>query len=93
LETHVKAIELKDLWKRYKTSGDERARERLVVAYAPLVKYVAGRMSVNLPGHVDEADLISYGLTGLIGKRAIRPGAGDQVRDLRDHADPRRHHR
>src|SRR5277367_4324973 len=66
METNVKAIELKDIWKRYKTSGDERARERLVVAYAPLVKYVAGRMGTNLPGHVDEADLISYGLTGLI---------------------------
>ena len=66
VETSVKAIELKDLWKRYKTSADERARERLVVAYAPLVKYVAGRLSVGLPAHVDEADLVSYGLTGLI---------------------------
>src|SRR6202453_486730 len=66
METDVKAIELKDLWKRYKTSGDERARERLVVAYSPLVKYVAGRMGTNLRGHVDEAALISYGLTGLI---------------------------
>src|SRR5580692_1813273 len=66
METNVKAIELKDLWKKYKTSGDERARERLVVAYSPLVKYVAGRMGTNLPGHVDKADLISYGLTGLI---------------------------
>src|SRR6202044_2019723 len=66
MDTNVKAIELKDLWKRYKNSGDERARERLGVAYSPLVKYVAGRMGTNLPGHVDEADLISYGLTGLI---------------------------
>jgi RNA polymerase sigma factor for flagellar operon FliA len=66
VETNVKAIELKDLWKRYKASGDERARERLVVAYSPLVKYVAGRMSSGLPAHVEEADLISYGLTGLI---------------------------
>src|SRR3984893_4384573 len=66
MDTNVKAIELKDLWKRYKNSGDERARERLVVAYSPLAKYVAGRMGTNLPGHVDEADLISYGLTGLI---------------------------
>jgi RNA polymerase sigma factor for flagellar operon FliA len=66
LETNVKAIELKDLWRRYKSSGDERARERLVVAYSPLVKYVAGRMSSGLPAHVEEADLISYGLTGLI---------------------------
>jgi RNA polymerase sigma factor FliA len=66
METNVKAIELRDLWKRYKNVGDERARERLVVAYSPLVKYVAGRMSSGLPAHVEEADLISYGLTGLI---------------------------
>ncbi|MGH2856815.1 MAG: sigma-70 family RNA polymerase sigma factor, partial [Solirubrobacteraceae bacterium] len=66
LETNVKAIELQDLWRRYKASGDERARERLVVAYSPLVKYVAGRMGSGLPAHVEEADLISYGLGGLI---------------------------
>src|SRR5579875_1594081 len=35
-------------------------------AYSPLVKYVAGRMSSGLPGHVEESDLISYGLGGLI---------------------------
>ena len=37
-----------------------------MVAYSPLVKYVAGRMSSGLPAHVEEADLISYGLGGLI---------------------------
>jgi RNA polymerase sigma factor for flagellar operon FliA len=67
LDTNAKAIELKDLWRRYRSSGDERARERLVVAYSPLVKYVAGRIGSGLPAHVDEADLISYGLIGLIG--------------------------
>jgi RNA polymerase sigma factor for flagellar operon FliA len=66
VETNVKPIELRDLWKRYKSDGDERARERLVVAYSPLVKYVSGRMASGLPAHVDEADLISYGLVGLI---------------------------
>ncbi len=66
LQTNVKAIELKDLWRRYKATGEDCARERLVVAYSPLVKYVAGRMSAGLPPHVDEADLISYGLLGLI---------------------------
>src|SRR5204863_5277058 len=64
--TNVKSIELKDLWRRYKRDGDERARERLVVAYSPLVKYVSGRMASGLPAHVEEADLISYGLGGLI---------------------------
>jgi RNA polymerase sigma factor for flagellar operon FliA len=66
VETNLKAIELKDLWRRYKDDGDPRARERLVLAYSPLVKYVAGRMSSGLPAHVEEADLISYGLLGLI---------------------------
>ncbi len=66
METNVKAIELKDLWRRYKGTGDDQARERLVVAYSPLVKYVSGRMASGLPAHVEEADLISYGLVGLI---------------------------
>jgi RNA polymerase sigma factor for flagellar operon FliA len=67
METNLKQVELRDLWHRYKDSGDERARERLVVAYSPLVKYVAGRLASGLPAHVDEADLISYGMFGLIG--------------------------
>ncbi|MBX5470485.1 MAG: RNA polymerase sigma factor WhiG [Thermoleophilaceae bacterium] len=66
LETNVKEIELKELWRRYKEDGDALARERLVLAYSPLVKYVAGRMSTGLPSHVEESDLISYGLLGLI---------------------------
>jgi RNA polymerase sigma factor for flagellar operon FliA len=66
LETNVKAIELRELWRRYKSDGDPRARERLVVAYSPLVKYVAGRTAAGLPPHVEEADLVSYGLVGLI---------------------------
>ena len=67
METNVKAVELRDLWRRYKDDGDERARERLVVAYSPLVKFIAGRMASGLPSHVEEGDLISYGLLGLIG--------------------------
>jgi RNA polymerase sigma factor for flagellar operon FliA len=66
METNVKAIELRDLWRRFKGTGDVHARERLVIAYSPLVKYVAGRMASGLPAHVEEADLISYGVVGLI---------------------------
>jgi len=66
VETNLKAIELKSLWRKYKEEDDARSRERLVLAYSPLVKYVAGRMSSGLPAHVEEADLISYGLLGLI---------------------------
>ena len=58
---------VRELWQRYKQAGDQDARERLILAYAPLVKYVAGRMVSGLPAHIEEADLISYGLLGLIG--------------------------
>src|SRR5438034_9824873 len=64
--SNIKAIELREMWRRYKDSGDTNARERLVLAYSPLVKYVAGRMASGLPAHVEESDLISYGLLGLI---------------------------
>jgi RNA polymerase sigma factor for flagellar operon FliA len=67
METGVKDVELRDLWRRYKGEGDASARERLVVAYSPMVKFVAGRLGAGLPSHVDDADLISYGLMGLIG--------------------------
>ena len=67
MEINVKAVELRELWRSYKIDGDERARERLVVAYSPLVKFIAGRMASGLPAHVEEGDLVSYGLLGLIG--------------------------
>src|SRR3954462_8221840 len=64
MEADVKAFELRELWRRYKEGGDAGARERLVVAYSPLVKFVAGRAGARLPSHVDQADLISYGMVG-----------------------------
>src|SRR6185369_16871938 len=60
---------------------DVHARERLVIAYSPLVKYVAGRMASGLPAHVEEADLISYGLVGLI--NAITRIKGSIIDELR----------
>ncbi|TLM77537.1 MAG: RNA polymerase sigma factor WhiG [Actinobacteria bacterium] len=53
------------LWQRYK-DGDPDAREQLILNYSPLVKYVAGRLSASLPQTVETADLISYGIFGLI---------------------------
>ena len=58
---------INELWRRFKVDGDQQARDRLILAYAPLVKYVAGRMGSGLPAHIEESDLISYGLLGLIG--------------------------
>ncbi len=54
------------LWRQYKTAPDKALRDRLVLTYAPLVKYVAGKLGSSLPSHVDESDLVSYGLLGLI---------------------------
>jgi len=54
------------LWKDYKGSGDEKLRERLILHYSPLVKYVAGRVGVGLPSNIEQADLVSYGIFGLI---------------------------
>src|SRR3954469_21811883 len=55
------------IWLQYKQSPDPHLRERLILTYAPLVKYVAGRLGTGLPTHVEEGDLASYGLLGLIG--------------------------
>jgi len=54
------------LWARYKQDDDSSARDALILNYSPLVKYVAGRLASGLPQSVDTADLISYGIFGLI---------------------------
>ncbi len=54
------------LWVEYKKSGERRFRDQLIVLYSPLVKYVAARVAVGLPQHVDGSDLVSYGIIGLI---------------------------
>ena len=56
----------RSLWLEYRRTRDKALRDRLIVNYSPLVKYVAGRLGSGLPAHVDEADLVSYGLLGLM---------------------------
>jgi len=60
-EEHVK-----ELWARFKSTADAQAREGLILHYSSLVKFVAGRVGVGLPRNVEQADLISYGIFGLI---------------------------
>jgi RNA polymerase sigma factor for flagellar operon FliA len=60
------AEDLNELWRTYKRTRDHALRDRLILNYAPIVKYVAGRLGSGLPAHVDEGDLVSYGLLGLI---------------------------
>lgn len=59
-------VALRDLWRRH-GEGDTAARERLILNYAPLVKVIAGRLHSRLPPHVEVDDLISAGLSGLLG--------------------------
>ena len=66
METEADQRVLEQLWKEYKQTASPRARDRLIVHYSPLVKYVAGRVSVGLPQNIEHADLVSYGIFGLI---------------------------
>jgi RNA polymerase sigma factor for flagellar operon FliA len=58
---------MQQVWLEYRRTKDQKLRDRLILTYAPLVKYVAGRLGSGLPAHVDDEDLASYGLLGLIG--------------------------
>ncbi|VTR77069.1 RNA polymerase sigma-D factor [Cellulomonas hominis] len=53
-------------WQLFKSGGDRLVRERLILHYAPLVTAVAGRVGMRLPAMVEQADLVSYGMFGLI---------------------------
>jgi RNA polymerase sigma factor for flagellar operon FliA len=54
------------VWASYKADANQADRDQLIVFYSPLVKYVAGRVAAGLPQNVDQADLVSYGMFGLI---------------------------
>lgn len=54
------------LWAEYKKGRDQDLRDKLIIQYSPLVKYVAGRVGVGLPRNVEQSDLVSFGVFGLI---------------------------
>ncbi|MDQ4005428.1 MAG: FliA/WhiG family RNA polymerase sigma factor [Actinomycetota bacterium] len=58
-------LDLDQVWDAFH-DGSAGARDRLVLHYAPLVKFVAGRLAAGLPSSVDDADLVSAGVFGLI---------------------------
>src|ERR1700716_4091553 len=58
--------EIERLWAHYKADGERAIRDELIVHYSPLVKYVAGRVAVGLPQNIEQSDLVSYGIFGLI---------------------------
>jgi RNA polymerase sigma factor FliA len=55
-----------NLWQRYTRHGDRKAREELILRYAPLVKYVVGRLALGLPATMERDDLVHCGVIGLI---------------------------
>jgi RNA polymerase sigma factor for flagellar operon FliA len=57
---------LDSVWREFKEDGSPAAKDRLIIHYAPLVKYVAGRLGAGLPPSVEQGDLISAGVFGLI---------------------------
>lgn len=62
----MKAVDTEKLWKEYQKKPTAELREQLIIAYAQLVKLVAGRLSMYLGYNVEYEDLVSYGIFGLI---------------------------
>jgi RNA polymerase sigma factor for flagellar operon FliA len=60
------AADIDRLWREYKSAPSKEARDALILHYSPLVKFVAGRVGSGLPQSVEQADLVSYGIFGLI---------------------------
>jgi RNA polymerase sigma factor FliA len=55
-----------DLWRNYKKTKNPEIREFLIKQYAPLVKYVAGKVAMGKPGNIEYDDLVGFGAFGLI---------------------------
>lgn len=53
------------LWREYRKNKDPEIRDHLIRQYAPLVKYVAGKVAVGMPQNVEFDDLVGYGVFGL----------------------------
>lgn len=55
-----------ELWVIYKKNKDPKIREHFIKQYAPLVKYVAGKVAIGKPGNIEYEDLVGFGVFGLI---------------------------
>src|SRR5262245_25694279 len=62
----VSQAEALSLWRRYRSTNDARLRDRLIMTYAPLVKYIVYRKIREVPAHQEADDYISHGLEALI---------------------------
>ena len=55
-----------ELWLHYRKTKDPKVRDAFIKQYAPLVKYVAGKVAMGMPSNVEFDDLVGYGVFGLI---------------------------
>ena len=62
----MKEVERQKIWEKYTKNPTQEMRAQIIIEYAPLVKIVAGRLSMYLGGNVEYEDLVSYGVFGLI---------------------------
>ena len=62
----MKEVERQKIWEKYTKNPTPELREKLIIEYSPLVKLVAGRLSMYLGYNVEYDDLVSYGIFGLI---------------------------
>ena len=64
--TDYENIPEEELWEKYKKNSDPKIREYFILKYAPLVKYVAGKVGIGMPTNVEFDDLVGYGVLGLL---------------------------
>ena len=62
----MKTVDRDKLWDSYREKPTPELREQIIIEYAPLVKVVAGRLSMYLGKNVEFDDLVGYGIFGLI---------------------------
>lgn len=66
MASYIDEQELADLWHKYKTDKDLSSRNKLIVHYAFLVKLVVNRLGIKYRDYIEEDDLSSYGILGLM---------------------------
>ncbi len=55
-----------DLWKQYSLTKDPAVREKLIIEYSYLIKFIAGRLNIYFGSNVEYDDLVGFGVFGLI---------------------------
>ena len=66
MKQDIQKIDIEKVWMTYGKTKDPEAKDQLILHYAPMIKYVVGRMSIYVGNAVDFDDLVSYGIFGLI---------------------------